>query len=143
MTGLYTMARCGGAATAAALTLPIAHVFNDSWAVSLSLWAVPAAVVAIAWAPQLPRKTTNKRHATYRVSGLWRDRLAWQVTFFMGLQSALAYCIMGWLAPILQSRGVDGVTAGLVVSVRSEEHTSELQSLMRISYAVFCLKKTK
>src|SRR3546814_5342099 len=29
------------------------------------------------------------------------------------------------------------------VSVRSEEHTSELQSLMRISYAVFCLKKKK
>src|SRR3546814_9051361 len=28
------------------------------------------------------------------------------------------------------------------MSVRSEEHTSELQSLMRISYAVFCLKKT-
>src|SRR3546814_4763712 len=27
------------------------------------------------------------------------------------------------------------------VDVRSEEHTSELQSLMRISYAVFCLKK--
>src|SRR3546814_3586083 len=27
--------------------------------------------------------------------------------------------------------------------VKSEEHTSELQSLMRISYAVFCLKKTK
>src|SRR3546814_2542367 len=27
-------------------------------------------------------------------------------------------------------------------SARSEEHTSELQSLMRISYAVFCLKKT-
>src|SRR3546814_8090278 len=31
----------------------------------------------------------------------------------------------------------------LVVGDRSEEHTSELQSLMRISYAVFCLKKTK
>src|SRR3546814_8372996 len=29
------------------------------------------------------------------------------------------------------------------VPVRSEEHTSELQSLMRISYAVFCLKKKK
>src|SRR3546814_10799785 len=28
-------------------------------------------------------------------------------------------------------------------ALRSEEHTSELQSLMRISYAVFCLKKTK
>src|SRR3546814_1495136 len=31
--------------------------------------------------------------------------------------------------------------AALVRIVRSEEHTSELQSLMRISYAVFCLKK--
>src|SRR3546814_1183715 len=31
----------------------------------------------------------------------------------------------------------------LVMSNRSEEHTSELQSLMRISYAVFCLKKKK
>src|SRR3546814_1983921 len=29
------------------------------------------------------------------------------------------------------------------ISFRSEEHTSELQSLMRISYAVFCLKKKK
>src|SRR3546814_7624908 len=29
------------------------------------------------------------------------------------------------------------------LAVRSEEHTSELQSLMRISYAVFCLKKKK
>src|SRR3546814_4434793 len=29
------------------------------------------------------------------------------------------------------------------ISARSEEHTSELQSLMRISYAVFCLKKKK
>src|SRR3546814_9362194 len=33
--------------------------------------------------------------------------------------------------------------AQAVVVGRSEEHTSELQSLMRISYAVFCLKKKK
>src|SRR3546814_6514538 len=32
---------------------------------------------------------------------------------------------------------------GLLVIMRSEEHTSELQSLMRISYAVFCLTKKK
>src|SRR3546814_9046571 len=31
----------------------------------------------------------------------------------------------------------------VLLRLRSEEHTSELQSLMRISYAVFCLKKTK
>src|SRR3546814_7528866 len=32
---------------------------------------------------------------------------------------------------------------GIPLGLRSEEHTSELQSLMRISYAVFCLKKKK
>src|SRR3546814_1703010 len=42
----------------------------------------------------------------------------------------------------------EGIAAGTVVvrrrcAQRSEEHTSELQSLMRISYAVFCLKKKK
>src|SRR3546814_1057438 len=37
-----------------------------------------------------------------------------------------------------------GALSGMLIApVRSEEHTSELQSLMRISYAVFCLKKKK
>ena len=44
---------------------------------------------------------------------MWRDPLAWKVTLFMGLQSALAYCVFGWLAPILRERGLDGITAGL------------------------------
>src|SRR3546814_6277276 len=37
---------------------------------------------------------------------------------------------------------LDGLVDAVEID-RSEEHTSELQSLMRISYAVFCLKKTK
>src|SRR3546814_9186019 len=39
---------------------------------------------------------------------------------------------MMWVVP---------ATIGIIFILRSEEHTSELQSLMRISYAVFCLKK--
>src|SRR3546814_5808283 len=54
-----------------------------------------------------------------------------------------------WMA-IDQQRGIS-VTSSVITFehegirsnlLRSEEHTSELQSLMRISYAVFCLKKT-
>src|SRR3546814_8498441 len=46
--------------------------------------------------------------------------------------------------PALSSAGNSGhaIPRG-PASIRSEEHTSELQSLMRISYAVFCLKKKK
>src|SRR3546814_6299629 len=39
--------------------------------------------------------------------------------------------------------GVDPNEGGLLAINRSEEHTSELQALMRISYAVFCLNKKK
>src|SRR3546814_6292224 len=45
----------------------------------------------------------------------------------------------GAFEPIIASGRT--VIAGLLFLLRSEEHTSELQSLMRISYAVFCLKK--
>src|SRR3546814_1650158 len=41
------------------------------------------------------------------------------------------------------ARGSAWTSAALDPGLRSEEHTSELQSLMRISYAVFCLKKKK
>src|SRR3546814_3739473 len=40
-------------------------------------------------------------------------------------------------------RDIAGDVGAEAVDIRSEEHTSELQSLMRISYAVFCLKKKK
>ncbi|PLC52363.1 cyanate transporter [Pollutimonas nitritireducens] len=117
MTGLYTMALCGGAASAAAFTLPIVHWFDNSWSAGLVVWAVPAAAVAFIWAPRAMSSQYGPGRAGGRPGGLGRDLLAWQVTFFMGLQSALAYCVMGWMAPILRDRGLDGVTAGIVVSV--------------------------
>src|SRR3546814_5443755 len=43
----------------------------------------------------------------------------------------------------LQRHRGEGADGHADRTVRSEEHTSELQSLMRISYAVFCLKKKK
>src|SRR3546814_4205510 len=45
------------------------------------------------------------------------------------------------LVDVAQQDPVEHVVGRQRVLVRSEEHTSELQSLMRISYAVFCLKK--
>src|SRR3546814_4778023 len=43
----------------------------------------------------------------------------------------------------LSAADENGMMISFIQSNRSEEHTSELQSLMRISYAVFCLKKKK
>ncbi|MDO3433344.1 MFS transporter [Rhizobium sp. CBN3] len=117
MTGFYTMALCAGAASAAGLTLPIEHALGGSLGRALAAWALPALAVGLIWLPQVLRGGAGARRNGFRLDGLWRDRLAWQVTLFMGLQSALAYCVFGWLVPILRERGLDGVTAGAIVSL--------------------------
>src|SRR3546814_6243563 len=47
------------------------------------------------------------------------------------------------IIPLEDLEVLNSIEFGKVRLTRSEEHTSELQSLMRISYAVFCLKKKK
>ncbi|MBD9386718.1 MFS transporter [Agrobacterium sp. AGB01] len=117
MTGLYTMALCAGAAGAAGLTLPLEAMLGGSMNAALAAWALPALVVGAIWLPQVFMVKRGAVRTGFRVEGLWRDRLAWNVTLFMGLQSALAYSVFGWLVPILRDRGLDGVTAGAVVSI--------------------------
>ncbi len=117
MTGLYTMSFCLGAAIAAGATVPLQHGFAGSWSAALAFWALPALLATAAWIPWLARRSRGAAQGSPRLQGLWRDRLAWQVTFFMGLQSALAYIVFGWLAPILRSRGLAPVDAGFALSL--------------------------
>lgn len=117
MTGLYTMALCAGAAGAAGLTLPLEDRLGGSVHGALAVWALPALIVGLLWLPQVLITGGQRARNRFRVEGLWRDRLAWNVTLFMGLQSALAYCVLGWLVPILRDRGLDGIAAGAAVSM--------------------------
>ena len=122
LTGLYSMALCGGAAAGAAFTLPLEALLVKSglgsgWHAALAIWTCPALIAAAVWSLQISRRAARTQAVEAKVGGLWRDPLAWQVTAFMGLQSALAYIIFGWLAPILRLRGIDGMTSGFIVSI--------------------------
>src|SRR3546814_4169413 len=74
------------------------------------------------------------------------DTLFPYTTLFRSIEAAGSRCV--WT---MQASGKAASRASMPPSysrmlpgrMRSEEHTSELQSLMRISYAVFCLKKKK
>ncbi|HEK0910248.1 CynX/NimT family MFS transporter [Pseudomonas parafulva] len=115
LTGVYTMALCLGAAMAAGSTVPLSQYFGDSWAMGLGFWLLPALLAMLVWAPQACQGH-GAHQVAYRVRGLWRDRLAWQVTLYMGLQSSLAYIVFGWLPSILIGRGLSPTQAGLVLS---------------------------
>jgi CP family cyanate transporter-like MFS transporter len=125
MTGVYTMALCAGAAFAAGSSVPLQQAMGGSWPAALAVWAIPALVAAAVWLPTAPPRRGTAGGGTgaasavarvVKVTGLWRDPLAWQVTLYMGLQSAVAYMVFGWIAPMLRDRGLDPVMAGLVVS---------------------------
>ncbi|MPS47904.1 CynX/NimT family MFS transporter [Methylobacillus sp.] len=117
MTGVYTMALCLGTALAAGLSVPLHQVFG-SLPLALAFWSLPVILAALLWWPL--------RHLVSRPAAiiadrqhplpLLRDSLAWQVTLFMATQSALAYCVFGWLPTILQDRDVPAVQAGLFLS---------------------------
>src|SRR3546814_5816807 len=69
---------------------------------------------------------------------------------FIGFDNfALGFARVVFLVATIASFAAVRIVAGLLLALaplfaaRSDEHTSELQSLMRISYAVFCLKKKK
>jgi MFS transporter, CP family, cyanate transporter len=116
MTGLYTMSFCLGAAIAAGATVPLEHLLGG-WSMALAFWTLPAVLAILCWLPWIPRRGQGESARPSRVHRLWRDPLAWQVTLFMGLQSALAYIVFGWLAPILRDRGLGAVDAGLALSL--------------------------
>lgn len=116
MTGLYTMSFCLGAAIAAGATVPLEHL-SGSWSLALAFWTLPAALAILCWLPWIPRRGQSEAARPTHVHRLWRDPLAWQVTFFMGLQSALAYIVFGWLAPILRDRGLSAIDAGFALSL--------------------------
>lgn len=116
MTGLYTAVLSIGAAAAAGATEPLRLALQGSWQAALAFWAAPAMLAAALWLPQA-RARVQSRPARRPFSRLLRSPLAWQVTGYMGTQSALAYIVFGWLPTILVDRGMSAVAAGLALSV--------------------------
>lgn len=129
MTGVYSVGLSGGAALAAGLTVPIEEWVGD-WRIALAFWALPALLAAVVWLPQL-RSATAARRADAALAlklerpaaaplarpRLWRDRRAWAVTIFMGMQSTIFYTAAAWLPEMLRDDGMSAGAAGAMLSL--------------------------
>lgn len=116
MGGLYTTAICASAALGAGFTYPVFQATGE-WTSALWSWAVPAAVVLLLFLPVAVRQRHGRHNSVHDGVNVWRSAIAWQVTLFMVLQAMMSFSVFAWLAPILRERGIDGGTAGLMVSV--------------------------
>jgi MFS transporter, CP family, cyanate transporter len=114
------MAISSSAGIAAGLTVPIEDAIGHGWRPALAVWALPALIAGLIWVPfaRHPAAVADRRAGTRHVpSGLLRDRLAWQVTLFMGVQSLMFYSLLSWLPSILQDNGMSKGTSGAYLSV--------------------------
>ena len=120
---LYTVSLIGFAALSAGATVPLADALGGGWRPGLAVWAIPAAIAAIAWLPALVRRDapTSAGPGAARVHhsarALLRRPLAWTVTLFFALQSGGFYAILAWLPSIFRSHGASEGHAGLLLSL--------------------------
>ena len=127
---LYSTALIGFAALAAGVSVPIADALGGGWKGGLGIWAVPAAVAALLWAPWLVRRDEadlrsrpgDDAHSVWTrervaVTALLRKPLAWQVTLFFAVQSGGFYATLAWLPSIYESHGASQSRAGLLLSL--------------------------
>jgi CP family cyanate transporter-like MFS transporter len=117
-TGTYTMVLGGSAAISAGLTVPIAHALGGGWQLALAIWAVPAALALLTWAPRLRGHTLPDASAEVGdLRSLLRDRIAWSVAIYFGVQSMLFYASISWLPTLYRDHGYTETEAGVIVSV--------------------------
>jgi CP family cyanate transporter-like MFS transporter len=114
VTGVYTACLIGGALLGGSLTEPMRGGLGLPWPGALAVWALPALVALAAIAP-LARPAPAVNGPADRLP--WRDRTAWLVTVYMGVQSLLFYAALAWLPARYTSLGTDPAGAGLLLGV--------------------------
>ncbi|MBB6404563.1 MFS transporter [Arthrobacter sp. AZCC_0090] len=142
-TGLSTMGFGLGAALGAGLVQPLQHVFGGSLAWALAVWAVPAVMGAAlihrtcgatgrsdgtgrpasgvgfpAASLEMAQKTTTAGGAagSFRTVPLRKQRTAWAVTAFFGLQAMLYFAVTSWLAVFLVAKGQTAADAAALLA---------------------------
>jgi CP family cyanate transporter-like MFS transporter len=115
MTGAYSVSMNIFGALASGISIPLSVGAGLGWRGSLESWALLAGLAVLCWLPQM-RKRQNNAPIPDSGGTIWRSALAWQVTFFMGLQSFLFYINATWLPELLHERGMSIATAGWMLS---------------------------
>lgn len=118
MTSLYTTGMSFFAAIASGTSVPLAEFFDSEWRGALLFWVFPLVATIFIWIPQIKsdKLYSSKMSSTPSVN-VWRKKLAWNVSLFMGIQSFLFFSLVAWLPTIIQTKGFDPEQSGWVLSI--------------------------
>ena len=114
VTGFYAVSMNIFGALGSGLSVPLSSIGGIGWKGALAAWIVLTVIALIVWSPQLKKHDKNKHtvDTEAKKGNIWRSRLAWYITIFMGLQSLVFYTLITWLPEILQLHGYSAGAAG-------------------------------
>jgi CP family cyanate transporter-like MFS transporter len=127
VTAMYSLSMNIIGATASAISVPIASQWQ--WQGALACMLILALVALLAWLPQMAfrqkkqditeknKSSHNEKITNKSKINLWNNKLAWQVTFYMGLQSLLFYTLLSWLPHIMAEQGIGAAKAGAMLGL--------------------------
>lgn len=114
VTSIYTSGMCIFAAVGAGISVPLAKGMNLGWKNALASWFILTALTILIWMPQVKQKQVKTGAVQKNLSktSIWKSKLAWWVTLYMGTQSLLFYSLVAWLPTIVTSKGMSDSFAG-------------------------------
>lgn len=117
VTGWYLISMNIISAAAVGFSIPLGKIFDLGWRSSIGIWSIPAFLTFFCWI-LLPGNHQSPETIHVHKTGLhvWKSRLAWQISIFMGLQSVIFYVLAAFFPMMLQDWGMDEISAGWMLS---------------------------
>ncbi|WP_114748253.1 CynX/NimT family MFS transporter [Pleomorphovibrio marinus] len=117
ITGMYTTGMTLMAAIASAVSVPLAQGLAWGWRGALLFWSITLVITLVLWYPHIrPTPASTGNIGPILKVNVWKSRLAWQVSAFMGVQSLMFFTLITWLPDMLIARGMSAAQAGYSAS---------------------------
>ncbi|MEC4115114.1 CynX/NimT family MFS transporter [Myroides pelagicus] len=120
MMGIYSVAMNLTAALAAGFSISLGKFTEMGWKGSIGVWVVLSLVTILIWLPQVKKKREVQMTSTLGQDevkvNMYKSKVAWAVTVFMGVQSLLFYCLAAWLPKVAITWGIPSEEAGWLLS---------------------------
>lgn len=123
MTGVFSVAMNFIAASASGLSISLGQWTGMGWKGSLGIWSLWGAIALVAniFETVISRNKTNtttaKKEMKKESFNVFRSKMAWSISVFMGIQSLVYYCLVALLPTILVEYGMKEAETGFVFSV--------------------------
>ncbi|MEK4425389.1 MFS transporter [Solibacillus sp. FSL K6-1523] len=119
--GVYSFAMGFGATISAGFTGIFYEQFHSNWALALGVWGILAFVAILCWLVAVGGNQTVEvgQNQTEEVRNPWKNKQAWAILLYFGLQTSLFFSLTTWLASIAMEQGMTLLIAGSVLTLMS------------------------